>query len=375
MNRIPIFGARGVEQYLPMSVAFQAIDAARELAVADGVDPSHAGVHSAMRRLDSMAAANGMDRLSDADIVDAMQSRRQDSAGLYPAGTLTQRVARILATPRAPYDGLDDAVIPQQAFTDPTAENTEIVRINYTGESAPYRDGVNIPLADAESTPELFPLQHYVAGFRISLFQRRSMGNRLINAIQQKTTAVRRAILQPASTRTWQGDTATGLPGVFTHPWIPRRIGAVVYQDAVSGEAILNDLFDLVDYPANQSADVGRVTRLVLASKLHRYLSGRQVNSAAGNKTILTAFREARPEIDVRMAHSLNDAGPNGEDGMFAFDASDPDCCFRDIPQGITALAPQTQEFADLMFFYMTDAGLKAFNTDSCLLQWTARSA
>jgi len=374
MNQIPIFGARGIEQYLPMSAAFQAMDAARELALSDGVDSAHAGVHSAMRRLDSIAKSSGAARLTDADIVAATSGRRQDSNGLYPAGTVTQRVARILAQPRAPYDGLDDAVIPKQAFTDPTAENTEIVRVTYTGESAPYRDGANIPMADVESTPELFPLQHYVAGFRVSLFQRRSMGNRLLNAIQQKTMAVRRAILQPASRRTWLGDSATGLPGVFTHPWIPRRIGSVVYADATSGEAILNDLFDLVDYPANQSADVGRVTRLVLASKLHRYLSGRQVNSAASSKTILTAFRESRPEVDVKMAHSLNDAGPNGEDGMFAFDASDPDCCFRDIPQGMTALAPQTQEFGDLMFFYMTDAGFKAFNTYSTLLQWTPRS-
>ena len=355
VHAIALAGMEGfipANQIDPSNVLTAITDAAAE-AEAAGVDRADGAPRSFMRRLDSVEVVKRADALA-------------------PTGTLTARIRAILAKPYSGLDGLDPSIIPQRSVTPVGDEYAEIIRTDWTGGVAPYREGQPVPMVDISATPERFKVQHYVCGLRLSFFERQSSVNRLFNLLSMKTNAARNAHARAMNSRVWDGDAASGLTGVLAHPYIPKRIGAVIWDTTSTPDAILADMFSIVDYPADNTADVGSATVLIIASKLQRFLSRYRLTDTS--MSVLAYFREQRPGVRIVSAHSLNDKGPNGEHGVVAYNGADEWALYHDLVQPTTFLAPQTEGFKDVVYVYTSDAGVQAFNAYQDLIHWVPTS-
>lgn len=331
-------------------------------------DLSTSAFEAALHAAHEHAAAQRWDALGDGG--PDLLVRRWDAAGLAPAATLTDRIRAILETPYPAADGLDPRIIPQRQWTPVGYEKTEIMRFDISGTVKNARSHGNVPMVDVTGDTETFDVAHYVCGFRLSMWERQSVLNQILSVAGLRASAARTIQAREASERTWHGDQVSGLPGVIGHPYLPVSIGAVDYTDPmVTADAILADFTEAADMAADLTGDVGVSTKVVVASKIQRVLA-RRFRGTGTNQTIWQAIQETHPQLEIVLSHTLNGSGPSGEHGMLFYNGQDADCLFNDVVQPTTFLAPQTNGFDDVVYVYMSHAGVKMFNAHHNHLRW-----
>lgn len=350
MNIIPLCPA-GAPEFLvadqvPVHLFQAALDDAISQGAKDGVGAQDAPAYSALRRFDS---ANG----------------------LFAARDLTDQLKVILAKPYPSNEGLDNAIIPQRAFTGVGYEHTEIARTDFSGSVVPWNGDRNVPFVDVDAERESFDVQHYACAMQITKFERESVGNRLFNILDMRTNACRMVHAMAASRRVWRGCT-TGLPGVLSHPWIPVRFNALDVRTA-DVDVLIAEFATAINFAADTTpGDTGKTNNVKIASKLVRALKARRLPNTWGFANLWEYIVAQHTDCQFIPVHSLIAAGPGSQHGMVTTNASDEYALFNDIVTPTTFLAPQTEAGKDIIFVYMTWAGVKSFNPfQNCITYFT----
>jgi hypothetical protein len=304
--------------------------------------------------------------------------RRFDAMGVAPAATLTDRIREILVAPWQPAEGLDQMIIPQRAWTQPGYEQTEIMRVERSGEVRNARGGAGIPMVGESTDTETFDVGFYVCGFKVDMWERMSRVNTILNIASFRAETARIVQGQAASARTFNGDTLSGLPGLFNHPYIPVSYNTVNYvSTSTSTDDILADIGALRRKIGISSYGTARATKCVIASKIAAAFDARP-RSSTSDTTLLAWLRSNwrggegnNVSTVIVESETLNDAGPDGEHGILFYDDRDPNALFNDVPVLPTFLAPQTVGFEDRVYVWMSHAGVKTFHPYKTHLVWT----
>ncbi len=137
---------------------------------------------------------------------------------------------------------------------------------------------------------------------------------------QRKMVATRRAHLSLHEDLVWQGDTAKGIWGLVSHPFIPRMVAANSFDASSTGDQILAVMNLAWEQMRTNTNNVETPNTLLMSSGPYSYVASTP-RSSASDKTILSYFLEAHPEIDLHMPVPRLDAqGTAGGDMMFLLD-------------------------------------------------------
>lgn len=137
----------------------------------------------------------------------------------------------------------------------------------------------------------------------------------------EKAMAARTAIDNLHNDVIWRGSPAHNLYGVLNHPYVPRyHIGgaSTAAVDTVSGQiaAVFNQV-------ANNTTEVERPNRILVAAKLYNYLGSRFRTNTDTTVLEMVAKSCGIPVTSIIPVHELNAAGDGGGDLVMA-DRKDP---------------------------------------------------
>lgn len=297
---------------------------------------------------------------------EVVRDRRGDTAGSTLPGRLVQLARSIFETPFPPLDGM---AIEHRAETAIGAQQTEYARSQISGQMAHYQTGQPIPVISDSVSSELTDVANFVSVVPWDVFQQQADSFSGMGRYSRLLNGARTTHMQGHNSIVFNGYTGTALRGLLTHPGIPRYFAFTdPFNSGTSGQTMVTEFNSYLAWVAANTQNVGRVTRCLIASKLKaRYNSVQYGTLAPGS--VWKAIVDQNPGVTfVEDMHSLNDCGPNGEHGVFAYNSGDPLAAYYDLVQPPTFLPPQLREFAQYVYVYHTEAGFKSWNWFNTLL-------
>ncbi len=311
-------------------------------------------------------AGNAMSGIRDEAIL-----RRGDSCGggLAAPQDLTARKRLILERKYCPTNLIN--VLPRRNLTPPGFKYAEIGYTDWTGEASLYECGINIPSVEVSAVWERVPVATYVIGFKQCILDQRGSNN-MLNQFDLKAGAAINALWRKANQVALRGESRTGLPGLLSSGNVPQLIDDTAWSTA-DAQTIYDKMAGFLNYSQDISCDISMPNQVYIASKLYRLLTQKRFGDCSGD-TVMMALMANYPGITLTPMSELNDAGPNGEHGIYMWDGGDPDSLFLDIVDAPQFIAPQAREFEELHFAFMTIGGVHAFNAYSNLLVWVPAS-
>lgn len=345
---------------VPVEVAEEAIR--QHLAAADefGGDVVEASLNRAAAR---------------ADAIVGRRTGRADAVGVAPAPILVDQFRKIIETPFQAAEGMNPAIVPQQAFTRPGFEFTQIARITVAGEVKNARSAGSVPYVNEQIEAELFPVTHWVNAFKVDQWEQASNLNNYVQLASLRMRTARTVQMLAASKRVFSGDTITGQPGILNHPNIAKTYGSVAYKlAATAGTDVVTDFLTARDNVQANSKGVGKATVCLMAANLVRVLRRKQLSTTYPLRTVLKELEEVAGDLRIVAVEALNGAGPNGEDACVFYNDQDPDSLFNDVPQLPTFLAPQIQGFESHVFVWMSHGGVQAITAYNDAIHFVPQS-
>lgn len=156
-------------------------------------------------------------------------------------------------------------------------------------------------------------------GFNIQEIRSASMAGLPLDAM--KAMAARRAVEETLNRVGLLGDAEWSLIGLFNQPnassyTIPNGAALSPLWANKTGDEILEDLYGLVDSVPAATAEIEKVTRVLMPYSRYRLITRRRVGSTitgtVNNNKVLEEFLTVRPGIEVRGALFLDTAGAGG---------------------------------------------------------------
>lgn len=153
-------------------------------------------------------------------------------------------------------------------------------------------------------------------GFNVQEIRAASMAGLPLDAM--RAMAARRMINEKLNSVALLGDAEHNLVGLFnqsntTAYTIPADgTAASALWTAKTPDLILRDLFGMVDKIPSSTAEVEKPKRLLMPYKDLRYINRLRMSTADAMLTVLKYFQTMRPDIEVRGALLLDNAGSGG---------------------------------------------------------------
>lgn len=163
---------------------------------------------------------------------------------------------------------------------------------------------------------------------------------------QRRANAARRAVLQTESSVAWNGDTASGLPGLLSNANIGTYTvpadgtGASKLWSTKTPDQIIRDMNGIVNKIMEDTKGVFMADTLLLPPAKFNYIAS-TARSANSDTTILKYFLANNPFIkSVEWVNELTGAGSGGVDLMLAYRKS-PDVLTQEICEDFNQLEPE----------------------------------
>lgn len=236
------------------------------------------------------------------------------------------------------------------------AKKMTIQRESEQGEAHIYRGGKNIPRVSATKDEESFRMVPIVTSREMDIFDRMSdvfAGGR---AEAARKRAARRAIMERVNQINWFGDSASGIHGVLTYPWLAKVESSVVIAPSTSDAAIIAEINRVANWPSENSDEVFSPNRCVTSKRLRNRLANRKFDDTG--KSLLDWIvgnneEISRIETAPEMKEPFSDAGV---DGML-FYRDDPDSVALNMPFGIEDLPVQKEGFGEVVYTFTISGG------------------
>jgi hypothetical protein len=132
----------------------------------------------------------------------------------------------------------------------------------------------------------------------------------------ERAIAARDAIELKLNDLTWHGDEDAGLYGVLNHPYIPRYHLGTASTGTV--DTIISDIAAVFHSVADDTKEVEKADRLLMASRLRNYLSTRLRTNTDSSILNILAKTLGISEDAIVGVHELNGAGEGGGDVVIA---------------------------------------------------------
>lgn len=298
----------------------------------------------------------------------AMQ--RQDSAaggingGLFLARQLDQRIARVLEQPLPQLNALGMFYVSNEVS--PGAQTYTVSRVYERGAASIYRGGQRpTPRVTLTQREEQFPVRHVVDGFEWSLFEQASSEFANFSLVDRGTRTANRSIMELINSLAWNGSSADGLYGVLNYPWLDKKVVATTFSASADVDAMMNEIFALIEYPENNSNQAFQPNKVVFSVKLYNFLARTRVKDSTGNgsgTTMLKYIAENNsagiPLAGFMKANELNDlSSPSGAQGVLVFNDSQ-DGVKINMVQTVTSLPLQQVGFQNTQYMYASYGGV-----------------
>lgn len=143
----------------------------------------------------------------------------------------------------------------------------------------------------------------------------------------------------------WAGDTVSGLPGLLSNPNIPLYVlpsdgtGTSKTFASKTPDQIMRDMSAVVNTMITQSNGVHRPNQLWMPLANFTYVNS-TLRGANSDKTILAAWMDANPGIEVIPVIEMNTGGAGGTTAMMAVD-NDRENFRMEVPMSFFQHAPQ----------------------------------
>ena len=309
-------------------------------------------------------------------------TRRMDSAGI---GALASRFgvrqdsaeAQLRQLEHIRAKALEEPIPPTNAMklwrtvrdTPVGANSVTVRRFVEQGEAQFYRGGDVSASVGIRQHEETWKVQHIVTSLRFTLFEQQASDFARLTRYARLVRGARRAIEQFHNDKLFNGSTASRFLGLANYPYLARKVSATnFYADgSTAADDVLAELNAAANYPAQQSKQAMSPNRCVTSLRVRDYLMNTRIGSV-NDTTIGEFFGRTNAYIDtIDAAHELRDIGGTGMDGVLFYN-DDPDTIAIDVPQDFTPLPLQTFGFDSTQYFYMSTAGLQAYNVGNCLM-------
>lgn len=260
---------------------------------------------------------------------DVQEGLRRD-AGLAGAAAGFPRdfehiYAEVLEEKRRP---LNYTALMQMDRRVPLGAKTHTVRRKLgQGEAQVWRGGSRFPVVGGSKVEESFPVIYIVAGVETNHFEMLSDSFAGRNQFADDTRMAVRAIDEKVNNIAFNGDVPSNMYGFLTYPSLAKSLSTETFTAAgmTSPDAIVQELHRVANFAREQSGGTFRPNRLVTSIRIRNFLFTTQY-STASDITIGQFFLQGQSQIDgitrIDDAHELEGIGPNGEDGIMAYDDS-----------------------------------------------------
>ncbi len=248
-------------------------------------------------------------------------------AGIYFERQLEQVEGQALRYKNPELNGL--ALFALKTDVDPGAESYKRRIYEHTGQAMIISDYADdLPRVDVAATEDMIGFKNLGAAFgyniqdlRAAEYARRLNNGASVYLPTEKAMAARRAIDAAHDDIIWNGAPAAGLFGVLNHPHVPR------YPMDVASTAATDTVYDalcrLFDKVKENSTEVERPNRLLLASKVYNLLSKKLRTNTDSTALDLLAKSVGIARESIISVHELNGKGLGGNDAVIA-DRKDP---------------------------------------------------
>ena len=255
-------------------------------------------------------------------------------------------------------------LIPLDGSVPPGARTHTVRRTYANGEAKTYRRGEDIPRVGVSKKEEVFNIRHYVTSAGWSMFEEQSSDFAGSGLVAELVRTMRDVVEEHANYRTWYGSDEDGLYGVFTYPYLRKKIVLTPFTSASTPRDILRELHRLVNFPYNSGRQTFAPDTLVTSPRIRSFLFETPMDLGT-DTTIGEHFLRNNPRINsIEEAQECHDPGSNGAPGMPP--GQDVILCYRRdrmgvvnvVPRPFTMLPGETQAFERKLFGYMSHGGV-----------------
>lgn len=238
------------------------------------------------------------------------------------------------------------------------ARSHTVRRITQQGEARVYRaNSGEVPRVGVSQEEESFPVHHYVIGIEMSIFDIESSNFAGSNLRSELQTAAQVTMMEFANHKSWFGDDAFSIYGVFNYPWLPKMVMPVAAKVGSDPDAFLAQMNKAANYAHEESKTVYSPNALRVSPRVRRYMATTRIGTVNDTK-ILDDFLKANPRItSVEESWELQGSGPGGTDGML-FYRRDKRSIANVIPRMFTMLPAQESGFAITIPCVMSHGGM-----------------
>lgn len=189
---------------------------------------------------------------------------------------------------------------------------------------AGHEDGA--PLANVDASEETANTMHWASAYGFSIEEIRKAAKLGMDLNGMGAEAARRAIAEKLNYVALMGHSAKSIKGLFnlssTNTVTPTNSDWAAASSSGDIDAVLQDLFDIVDKSADSTIDLESTKRLLLPKSTIRALSVKRLVSSSSTMSVLEFFKMQRPNVEVMGANYLDTAGSGGVKRAVAYDPS-----------------------------------------------------
>jgi hypothetical protein len=311
---------------------------------------------------------------------------RADSAtagGSVLARQLEAQWARVLEMKSPKLLGL--SIFPVNTDAAPGAENMRITRFLERGQAQIYNGGsAPIPSTSLRQVSDHIYFRHIVSGAQWTIFDQLAWNFARLDGVSRSLNVARKAVEQLHDQIIWLGSPGHGVYGVTTFPWLNRRIVQTTFSSSADKDAMIAEIVNLVNYPAEKSNGTFVPGKIAMAQKLVKFLTGTRLGTP-NDSSLMTFIKKALDEIyqansndpngqvQIISVPRLNDIGGTNVHGVFVF-TDDPDAISVVVSQPTTML-PLFQSGANFQqVVYKTMAGVTMPNVGANIMGYVTSS-
>lgn len=187
-----------------------------------------------------------------------------------------------------------------------------------------YADGS--PRADVDGVEFSSKVRSLRASFGYNVQEIRAARRQGRPLENMRAVQARKAINEKVNDVALNGDAEHNLIGLFNQPNVQTYTvpavgtGSSTLWTTKTGDQILDDMYGMVDQIPSVTKEQEKPKRLLLPYSRFRYISRKVAFPNADRVSVLKAFNEERPEVQVRGALYLDTAGAGGTCRAVAYD-------------------------------------------------------
>jgi len=193
-------------------------------------------------------------------------------------------------------------------------------RVGYSRWQNELAGGGEYPRADVVVDEDQFPLHSHVCAYGYTRDEMLRSQQHGLDLELKRASAARRAVRQKNDHVMFFGDESVGLFGAVNYPGTPRVYFSNVVGTNTSAATIIEEITALIDTPNEVTKNTSEVDVVGFPTDIYNHIRKRNANNGT-DTTILQYLRDVVYDgnIDMVKMPELSEAGPNGEDIIFAF--------------------------------------------------------